>query len=91
MTSTLQRYQRIVPLYDLLDLPFEYRRYRRIRPLLFDSLSGRILNGRIWRSGVWSAYSPPIRAPFSATERFISSTTNTSATMTTASTQNTSK
>src|SRR5579863_4150294 len=29
-------------------------------------------------------YSPPIRAPFSATERFISSTANTSAPMTTA-------
>jgi hypothetical protein len=38
-----------------------------------------------------ASYSDPIRAPFSATERFISSTTNTSATMTTASTQNTSK
>ena len=36
-------------------------------------------------------YPPPIRAPFSATERFISSTTNTSATMITAATQNTSK
>ena len=43
------------------------------------------------RTGVRSPYSDPIRAPFSATERFISSTTNTSATMTTASTQNTSK
>jgi hypothetical protein len=42
MTSTLQRYQRIAPLYDLLDLPFEYRRYRRIRPLLFEGLSGRV-------------------------------------------------
>ena len=24
MTTTLERYQRIAPLYDLLDLPFEY-------------------------------------------------------------------
>ena len=47
MTSTLQRYQRIAPLYDLLDLPFEYRRYRRIRPLLFDGLSGRILDAGV--------------------------------------------
>lgn len=47
MTSTLERYQRIAPLYDLLDLPFEYRRYRRIRPLLFESLSGRILDAGI--------------------------------------------
>jgi ubiquinone/menaquinone biosynthesis C-methylase UbiE len=47
VTSTLQRYERIAPLYDLLDLPFEYRRYRRIRPLLFDSLSGRILDAGV--------------------------------------------
>ena len=47
MTSNLQRYQRIAPLYDLLDLPFEYRRYRRIRPLLFDGLSGRILDAGV--------------------------------------------
>ncbi|MBN9562247.1 MAG: class I SAM-dependent methyltransferase [Alphaproteobacteria bacterium] len=43
-TSALNRYQRIAPFYDLLDLPFEYRRYRRIRPLLFDGLGGRILD-----------------------------------------------
>lgn len=47
MTSTLERYQRIAPLYDLLDLPFEYRRYRRIRPLLFEGLSGRILDAGV--------------------------------------------
>jgi len=47
MTSTLQRYQRIAPLYDLLDLPFEYRRYRRIRPLLFEGLAGRILDAGV--------------------------------------------
>ncbi len=47
MTSTLQRYQRIAPLYDLLDLPFEYSRYRRIRPLLFDGMSGRILDAGV--------------------------------------------
>jgi SAM-dependent methyltransferase len=40
VTSTLDRYQRIAPFYDLLDLPFEYRRYRKIRPLLFAKLSG---------------------------------------------------
>jgi ubiquinone/menaquinone biosynthesis C-methylase UbiE len=42
--STLERYQRIAPLYDLLDLPFEYGRYRHIRPQLFQGLSGRILD-----------------------------------------------
>jgi ubiquinone/menaquinone biosynthesis C-methylase UbiE len=47
LTSTLERYQRIAPFYDLLDLPFEYRRYRQIRPLLFEGLSGRILDAGI--------------------------------------------
>ena len=44
MLSTIQRYQRIAPVYDLLDLPFEYGRYRRIRRLLFQGLSGRLLD-----------------------------------------------
>jgi ubiquinone/menaquinone biosynthesis C-methylase UbiE len=47
MTTTLQRYQRIAPLYDLLDLPFEYGRYRRIRRLLFEGLTGRILDAGV--------------------------------------------
>lgn len=47
MTSTLERYQRIAPFYDLLDLPFEYRRYRKIRPLLFAGLSGSILDAGV--------------------------------------------
>ena len=42
--SVLDRYQRIAPFYDLLDLPFEHRRYRAIRPLLFEGLSGRVLD-----------------------------------------------
>lgn len=45
--SNFARYQRIAPLYDLLDLPFEYRRYRRIRPLLFEGLGGRILDAGV--------------------------------------------
>jgi ubiquinone/menaquinone biosynthesis C-methylase UbiE len=47
VTSTLERYQRIAPFYDLLDLPFEYRRYRKIRPLLFAGLAGRILDAGV--------------------------------------------
>jgi hypothetical protein len=43
-TPTLDRYQRIAPVYDLLDRSFEYRRCRQIRPLLFGGLSGRILD-----------------------------------------------
>src|SRR5438270_12226557 len=45
--SNLERYQRIAWIYDLLDLPFEYGRYRKIRPLLFRGLSGRILEAGV--------------------------------------------
>jgi ubiquinone/menaquinone biosynthesis C-methylase UbiE len=44
MPSNLHRYQRIARLYDLLDFPFEFLRYRRVRPLLFAGLTGRILD-----------------------------------------------
>jgi ubiquinone/menaquinone biosynthesis C-methylase UbiE len=45
--SNLDRYQRIAPFYDLFDLPFEYGRYRRIRPMLFEGLSGQILDAGV--------------------------------------------
>jgi ubiquinone/menaquinone biosynthesis C-methylase UbiE len=45
--TTLERYQRIAPLYDLLDIPFERGRYQRLRPLLFEGLSGRILDAGV--------------------------------------------
>lgn len=45
--STLDRYQRIASLYDVLDLPFEYGRYRHIRPQLFEGLSGQILDAGV--------------------------------------------
>jgi ubiquinone/menaquinone biosynthesis C-methylase UbiE len=47
LTSLHDRYQRIAPFYDLLDLPFEYRRYRPIRPRLFQGLSGRVLDAGV--------------------------------------------
>ena len=47
MSSTSRRYQRIAPVYDLLELPFEYGRYRRLRRLVFDGLSGRILDAGV--------------------------------------------
>lgn len=47
MITNLARYQRIAPLYDLLDLPFERRRYSALRPLLFHNLSGRLLDAGI--------------------------------------------
>jgi ubiquinone/menaquinone biosynthesis C-methylase UbiE len=56
--STLDRYERIAPLYDLLDLPFERGRYRKLRPLLFEGLSGRILDAGIG-TGRNIPYYPP--------------------------------
>jgi ubiquinone/menaquinone biosynthesis C-methylase UbiE len=46
-TANVARYQRIAPFYDLLDGPFERRRYRALRPLLFHGLSGRLLDAGI--------------------------------------------
>jgi ubiquinone/menaquinone biosynthesis C-methylase UbiE len=43
-TTPFRTYERIAPFYDLLDLPFEYGRYRSLRPLLFAGLSGRLLD-----------------------------------------------
>ena len=40
-------YRRIAAFYDLIDLPFEYGRYRHLRPLLFDGLEGRILDAGV--------------------------------------------
>jgi demethylmenaquinone methyltransferase/2-methoxy-6-polyprenyl-1,4-benzoquinol methylase len=45
--SVLDKYQRIAPLYDLLDFPFERGRYRAIRPLLFQGLAGRVLDAGV--------------------------------------------
>lgn len=47
MASLYDKYQRIAPFYDLLDLPFEHRRYRALRPLLFDGLAGRLLDAGV--------------------------------------------
>jgi ubiquinone/menaquinone biosynthesis C-methylase UbiE len=41
------RYQRIAGIYDLLDLPFEYGRYRALRRQLFEGLGGRILDAGV--------------------------------------------
>jgi ubiquinone/menaquinone biosynthesis C-methylase UbiE len=45
--SLLETYQRIAPLYDVLDWPFERGRYRKIRPQLFEGLSGRVLDAGV--------------------------------------------
>ena len=44
--SNFDRYERIAWAYDFLDLPFEYGRYRKIRPQIFRGLSGRNLGSR---------------------------------------------
>jgi ubiquinone/menaquinone biosynthesis C-methylase UbiE len=47
VSSNLDRYERIAPLYDLLDLPFEYSRYRKIRPMLFQGVGRRVLDAGV--------------------------------------------
>jgi ubiquinone/menaquinone biosynthesis C-methylase UbiE len=56
--SNLQRYQRIAWAYDLLDLPFEYGRYRKIRPQVFHGLSGRILDAGVGTGQNFPFYPP---------------------------------
>ena len=58
MTTNFERYQRIAPFYDLLDLPFEYGRYRRIRALLFEGLSGRLLDAGVGTGRNFPFYPP---------------------------------
>ena len=58
MTTNLARYQRIAPFYDFLDRPFERKRYAGLRPLLFESLGGRLLDAGIG-TGRNCAYYPP--------------------------------
>jgi len=58
VTTNFERYQRIASFYDLLDLPFEYGRYRRIRPLLFEDLSGRLLDAGVGTGRNFPFYPP---------------------------------
>jgi len=58
MTTNLARYQRIAPFYDLLDFPFERRRYRALRPLMFQNLDGRVLDAGVG-TGRNCAFYPP--------------------------------
>ena len=45
--SRRKTYQRIARWYDLLDAPFERKRYQPLRPLLFEGLKGRILEAGV--------------------------------------------
>src|SRR5260370_20682611 len=58
LTPNLARYERIAPFYDLLDRPFERRRYHALRPLLFQNLKGRLLDAGIG-TGRNCAFYPP--------------------------------
>lgn len=58
MMSNVDRYERIAPLYDLLDLPFERKRYAGLRPLIFENLGGKLLDAGIG-TGPNCTYYPP--------------------------------
>src|SRR5262249_33683727 len=60
-TSNFARYQRIAPFYDILDLAFEYGRYRKIRPQLFAGLSGLILDAGVGTGRNFPFYPPGAR------------------------------
>jgi ubiquinone/menaquinone biosynthesis C-methylase UbiE len=56
--TNFQRYRRIARFYDLLDLPFERKRYRPLRPLMFQGLSGRILDPGVGTGRNFPFYPP---------------------------------
>src|SRR5260221_12272013 len=56
--SNFDRYQRIAWAYDLLGLPFEYGRYRKIRPEILSVLSVRIVDAGVG-TGRNSPFYPP--------------------------------
>lgn len=58
MLSNIDRYQRIAPFYDLLDLPFERKRYASLRPLMFQNLGGRLLDAGIGTGRNCTHYPP---------------------------------
>jgi ubiquinone/menaquinone biosynthesis C-methylase UbiE len=56
--NNIARYQRIAPFYDLIDWPFETRRYHSLRPLLFENLGGNLLDAGVG-TGRNCAFYPP--------------------------------
>jgi ubiquinone/menaquinone biosynthesis C-methylase UbiE len=60
VTTNFEKYQRIARFYDLLDLPFEQRRYRAIRPLLFRGMTGNILDAGIGTGRNCEFYPPNV-------------------------------
>jgi ubiquinone/menaquinone biosynthesis C-methylase UbiE len=60
LNSILGRYQRIAKYYDLLDVAFEYGRYRAIRPLLFRGLTGHLLDAGVGTGRNFPFYPPGV-------------------------------
>src|SRR5438034_8311115 len=56
--TNFQRYRRIARFYDLLELPFERKRYRPLRPLMFQGLSGHILDAGVGTGRNFPFYPP---------------------------------
>src|SRR5438552_16064514 len=56
--TNFQRYRRIARFYDLLERPFERQRYRPLRPLMFQGLSGHILDAGVGTGRNFPFYPP---------------------------------
>ena len=56
--TNFQRYRRIARFYDLLDLPLERKRHRPLRPLMFQGLSGHILDAGVGTGRNFPFYPP---------------------------------
>src|SRR5262249_39634144 len=56
--SNFELYERIAWAYDLIVLPLEYARYRKLRPQLFRGLAGRILDAGVGTGRNFPFYPP---------------------------------
>src|SRR5436189_1500024 len=56
--TNFQRYRRIARFYDLLDRPLERKRYRPLRPLMFQGLSGHIFDAGVGTGRNFPFYPP---------------------------------
>jgi ubiquinone/menaquinone biosynthesis C-methylase UbiE len=56
--TNFQRYRRIARFYDLLDRPLERKRHRPLRPLMFQGLSGHILDAGVGTGRNFPFYPP---------------------------------
>jgi ubiquinone/menaquinone biosynthesis C-methylase UbiE len=50
------KYDRIARIYDLLDLPFEFRRYQPVRKIMFEGVRGRVLDAGVGTGRNMSLY-----------------------------------